>query len=643
MSKIKQKVGQKENFEKYRVKRLSRESIEAEEIFLDSEKLKKSPESEREKLEFPIKRGKVYFLYVLIIVFLLILFVRAMDLQIVKGGYWRDLAEENRIRSYPIKSLRGIITDRNNKPLVANEPGFNLVAIPTDLLKQKDKLSEISSSLAEILKEPKDEIENTLKDNAGLSVPITIKENISRETALVLKSKFAENPAIFVEITSQRNYIDSIYFSHILGYVGKISQEEREKHPDYLIDDYVGKTGLEFYYENILRGSYGEKLVEVDSQGKIQNIFAQKEPSAGTNIALSIDGDLQKKLYDEINHTLKELGLDRAAGVALDPTNGQILALVSFPGFDNDKFIRGFSQKDFDKFIQNPSKPLFNRAISGTYPPGSTIKPLIAAAALNERVVTPNQIINCSGSITIYNQYYPNIFRTYHDWKAHGPTNLSKAIAESCNVYFYTVGGGYGEIEGLGIEKIKQYLKQFGLGEILGIDLPNEAGGLVPDEDWKRKIKSEDWYIGDTYNISIGQGDLLVTPLQMALATAAIANNGTLFRPQIVNKIDDNPVSSQIIRNNIIDKEILDVVKKGMRETIISGTAKQLYDLPVKVAGKTGTAQAPGGKTPHGWFTAFAPYDNPKIVLAILIENGGEGSAVAVPIAKEVLRWYFTR
>jgi len=632
----------REDFEKYRVKGLTKETIEAEEIFLDSAKIKKSPESEKEKIEFPIKKGRVYFIYFSILVLFLALFIRTTDLQIVKGGYWRTLAEENRIRSYPIKSLRGIIADRNNKPLVANELGFNLIAIPTDLLKQKGELAEILSSLAEILEKPKEEIENVLKDNAGLSVPIVVEENISRETALVLESKFAENPAIFVEITTQRNYIDSIYFSHILGYVGKISQEEHEKHPDYPIDDYVGKTGLEFYYENILRGSYGEKLVEVDSQGKIQTIFAQKEPLAGKNITLSVDSDLQKKLYYEINQTLRALGLDKAAGVAIDPTNGQILALVSFPGFDNNKFIQGLSKKDFEKFIQNPSKPLFNRAISGTYPPGSIIKPLIAAAALNERVVTSNQSINCSGSITIYHPYYPNIFYTFRDWKAHGSTNITKAIAESCDVYFYTIGGGYGSIEGLGVGKINRYLKQFGLGEILGIDLPNEAKGLVPDENWKRENKNEDWYIGDTYNISIGQGDLLTTPLQMALATAVIANNGTLFRPQIVNKIDENSVSPQIIRNNIIDKEMLDIIKKGMRETIISGTAKPLYDLPVKVAGKTGTAQAPGGKT-HGWFTAFAPYDNPKIVLLILIENGGEGSAVAVPIAEEVLRWYFSR
>lgn len=632
-----------DDFGKYKVKGLTKETIEAEEIFLDSKKIKESPESEREKLEFPIKKNRVYFLYFLILVLFLILFIRAVDLQIVKGDYWHLLAEENRLRSYPIRAFRGVILDKNNNPLVSNEPTFDLTVVPSDLFKQKDKLSETITLLSEILKEPKENIETLLKENANFSIPIVIKENISRETALILESKFSEDPAISVEIASRRNYIGSSYFSHVLGYVGKINKEEYEKYANYLIDDYIGRDGLELYYEDILRGSYGERIVEVDSQGKIKNIFASKEPRSGKNITLSIDSDLQKELYDGIRRMLLGLTTDRAAGIAIDPNTGKILALVSFPDFDNNKFIQGFSKKDFEKIKKNPSKPLFNRAVSGTYPPGSTIKPLIGAAALKEGVITLNQTINCTGSITVSSKDYPSIFRTFHDWKAHGSTNITKAIAESCNVYFFTIGGGYNNIKGLGIEKISQYLKQFGLGKRLGIDLPGEADGLVPDENWKREAKKEDWYIGDTYNVSIGQGDISVTLLQMALATAIIANKGTLFKPQIVDKIDGNPIPSQIIKDNIIDKEILDVIKRGMREAVTYGSAKQLYDLPVKVAGKTGTAQSPGGKASHGWFTVFAPYENPKIVLTILIENGGEGSVVAVPIAKEILGWYFSR
>lgn len=273
-----------ENFDKYKVKRLSRESIEAEEIFLDSKRLKESVDAEREKFEAPIRKKGVYFLYFLIIIFLLVLFARVVDLQVIKGEYWLSLAEENRIRSYPIKALRGIIYDKNGNPLVSNEPKFDLTVVPADLLKQEENLNEIINDLAEIIEESKENIETLIEKNANFSIPITIKENISRETALILKSKFSENPAVLVEINSQRNYIDGSYFSHILGYLGKISPEEHKKHSDYLIDDYIGKTGLELYYEDILRGYYGEKLVEVDFRGEIKNIFARKESRPGKNL-----------------------------------------------------------------------------------------------------------------------------------------------------------------------------------------------------------------------------------------------------------------------------------------------------------------------------------------------------------------------
>lgn len=285
---------------KYKVKRLSRESIEAEEIFLDSEKLKKSPESEREKMEFPIKKGRVYFVYLLITVFLLILFIRTFNLQVIKGDYWLSMAEENRLRSYPIKALRGIIYDRNNKPLVFNEPRFDVTIIPADLLRQ-EQFVDIIDYLAGIIDTPSEEIEGLIKENGSLSIPITIAEDVSKETTLILESKFYQNPAISIEITSQRNYIDGLYFSHVLGYLGKINKEERKKYPDYLLDDYIGKIGLELYYESVLRGSYGERLIEVDSSGEIKNIFARKESQPGKDLSLSIDKDLQKNLYNEIN------------------------------------------------------------------------------------------------------------------------------------------------------------------------------------------------------------------------------------------------------------------------------------------------------------------------------------------------------
>ncbi len=311
---------------------------------------------------------------------------------------------------------------------------------------------------------------------------------------------------------------------------------------------------------------------------------------------------------------------------------------MSFPNFDNNEFIKGLSPESFDKIIQDKNEPLLNRAIAGQYPSGSTIKPLIAAAALEEGIISPDKQLNCPGQLTLKDKYNPNIFWTFPDWKAHGPVNMNKAIAESCNVYFYTIGGGYGDIEGLGIEKIAKYLKLFGWGQALGIDLPGEMTGLVPSPLWKEETKDEEWYIGDTYNVSIGQGDIGVTPLQLAIATAAIANNGKVFQPQLTENSEPN-----IIRQGFIEEDFLEVVKRGMREAVISGSAKALYDLPVKAAGKTGTAQVSKTKAPHSWFTVFAPYDNPEIVLTILIENGGEGSVTALPVAKEVLSWWFSK
>jgi len=631
-----------QRFNKYKVKRPSRESIEAEEIFLDSKKLKESPDSEREKMEFPIQRGRIYFIYVLIILLLSGILIRTVNLQIVKGEYWQNLAQENRLRSYPIKPLRGIIYDKYGKILARNQPRFALKVIPADLLKQADQFSEIVNDLQQHSDQSREEIEGVIEEHKNLSIPITVLENIPKQTALVLESKFSENPAVLIETIAQREYVQGERFSHILGYLGKINEQEYEQRPRYFLDDWIGKTGLEHEYESVLRGTPGKKLVEVDSQGEIKNVFTKTEPSSGTSIYVSIDSGLQEKLYQEINHMLQRLNTNQAAGIAIDPRNGKVLALVSFPGFDNNEFIQGLSGEKFEQINKDPNKPLFNRAIGGAYPPGSTVKPIIAIGALTEEIIDPNRIINCQGLIKVQNKYYPDLFQIYRDWKAHGPTDLIKAIAQSCNVYFYTIGGGYGDIPGLGVDKISEYLKKFGLGKISGIDLPGEVRGLIPNAEWKQEVKGEKWYLGDTYNISIGQGDTMVTPLQIALAISAIANEGTLFQPQLIQRIDQEIVSPQVLSENLVDQETVELVKQGMREAVISGSARFLYDLPIKVAGKTGTAQAPNNPVPHGWFVGFAPYESPEIVIVVLIENGGGGSAVSIPVVKEVLRWYFS-
>ena len=599
------------NLGKYKVKRKFKEDIEPEEIFLDSKRLKESPEAEREKLEKPIKEKVLKLFFIFTTVLLVLLFVQTFHLQIIKGDYWRNLADENRIRSYPIKALRGIIYDKNKIPLAINIPKLDLVVVPADLAKE----------------EGYEEIKEKVKDNIYLTYPVIIEKDINRERALLLEAEYADIPSISIRKDSWRQY-ESPYFSHILGYLGKINRDELSKE-DYFLDDYIGREGVERFYENLLRGKNGEELVEIDNLGRIQKVLATKEATTGQDLVLSIDADLQKKLYQSLRGMLSSLYTSRGAAIALNPQNGKILALVSFPGFDNN---------DIVKALSSPNQPLFNRAIAGIYPPGSTIKPLIASGILQEGLVVPNEQLYCQGQISLTDKYNPNVFWTFYDWKAHSTVNIYKAIAESCNVYFYTYGGGYKDIEGLGIERIGKYLKLFGWNEALGIDLPGEKTGLIPNLEWKEKVRGEEWYIGDTYNVSIGQGDISVTPLQLAIATAAVANGGRVLEPQLLeNKLP------KILKQDFIDEDFLEAVRRGMREAVIYGSAKYLYDLPVKAAGKTGTAQVSKTKAPHSWFTVFAPYENPEIVLTILIENGGEGSATAVPVAKEVLTWYFNQ
>jgi penicillin-binding protein 2 len=622
--------------DKYKVKRKYRDDIGPEEIFLDSERLRESPEGEREKLEKPIQERVLKLFFGIVILLLFVLLVKSFHLQIVKGGYWQNLANENKIRSYPIRPLRGIIYDKNKNPLAINIPKIDIAVIPADFI-QEQNYEQVIKNLSAQLSKPEEEIMDIIKSHINISYPIIISEDIETEKALVIESEFINFPSIRVIKDNRRQYEDGPAFAHVLGYVDKANENE-VKDKKYLLDDYIGRTGLESIYENILRGTYGQELVEIDSLGRTQKALATKEPVFGNDLVLSIDADLQKKIYQLLKSKLNNINASKAAVVAINPQNGKILAMVSLPSFDSNDFIKGLTQETFNKIFNNKNEPLFNRAVSGTYPPGSTIKPLLASAALQEGVITPKTQINCPGYLNVMDKYNSNVVWTYGDWKAHGTVDIYKAIAESCNVFFYTVGGGYGNIEGLGIERIKKYLNLFNLGKTLGINLPEEKSGFIPSPEWKTKEKKEQWYIGDTYNCSIGQGDIAVTPLQMAIAIATIANGGTIYKPKLLE--NDKP---EIINKNFINKDFIEVVKKGMREVIVSGSARSLMDLPIEVAGKTGTAESLKGKAPHSWFTVFAPYNNPEIVLTILIENGGEGSTTAVPIAKDILGWYFNK
>jgi penicillin-binding protein 2 len=326
----------------------------------------------------------------------------------------------------------------------------------------------------------------------------------------------------------------------------------------------------------------------------------------------------------------------------MNPSNGEILAIVSLPSFDNNHFAQGISQAEYELLIKQPDKPLFNRAVSGEFPSGSTIKPVMSAAALQEGVINENTTIKSVGGIRIGQWFFPDYLAG-----GHGTVDVKKAIANSVNTFFYYIGGGYESFTGLGVDRIEKYFKLFGLGSQTGVDLAGEASGFVPSPAWKEEVKGEKWYIGDTYHISIGQGDLLVTPLQVAAYTSVFANKGKLYRPHFIRQVLTSgdtgfkELKEGPVRENFISDNNINIVREAMRQTVTAGSARRLTSLPATSAGKTGTAQWSTKEKPHAWFTGFAPYENPEVVVTILVEEGGEGHLAAVPIAEEYLQWYF--
>ena len=600
-------------------------------------------EKEDAILETPFKRKSIEIIWILAVLIIVILIVRIFYLDSIRGDYYSNLSKGNRIREIIIKAPRGKIFDKFGMPLAQNTPSVDVVVIPSDLPESLTERQKVAVVLADILGLDKKQIEEIIESQDKNSLkPVLIKENISNDQALIISEKTSGLGGVILEKTAIRNYEESVIFSSIIGYDGKVTKKELEEHPDYLMTDYIGKVGIEKSYEKVLRGQHGARQVEVDSLGNIKKNLGVINPEAGDDLVLNIDEGLQKKIFDGLTSVLEKTGTKTAAAVAIDPRNGGVLALVSLPAYDNNLFARGISSEEYQNIISNEDLPLFNRVINGEYPPGSTLKPAVAAAALSEGTINENTSVNCSGGISVGSWHFG-------DWKTHGGgIDVKKAIAESCDVFFYAVGGGYGDISGLGMDRMKRYETLFGFGNATGVDMPGESTGFIPDEDWKKEKIKEKWYIGDSYHAAIGQGYVTATPLQLANYTAAIANGGTLYSPRVVGKVKKSDGTEEIVwppvaRSNFISRDVLEVVRQGMRQTVESGTAQSLQSLPVVAAGKTGTAQFGTEDKTHAWFISFAPYDNPEIAMAVLVEGGGEGSSLALPVTKDALEWYFNR
>lgn len=567
---------------------------------------------------------------------------RIFYLQVAKGDYYDEIAENNRIKSVVIKAPRGVIKDKNGMVLATNIPSFDVVFIPDELPKDNSDLEVEIKKLSSLIGADNDEIFaviSSAEKNAKESY--LAKENISYETALVLLERFREFSGFYIDKTARREYPKGEIFSQIVGYDGKITKEELIKNPDYLMTDYIGKNGLEYFYEQNLHGQHGQHRMEVDSNGNLKEDLGIINPVAGDELVLSIDAELQEKTAQIAGQILSENSeATGAAVVAIDPRNGKILSLVSLPAYDNNLFADGISVEEYKKLTEDPNKPLLNRAISGEYPPGSTFKPMVASAALEEGIVNENTTVNCSGGISVGSWKFP-------DWKTHGITDIKKAIADSCDVFFYSIGGGWENISGLGIDRIARYAQYFGFGQKTGVDVPSESAGLIPDESWKFKRFGEKWYIGDSYHCSIGQGYILATPLQLANYIAAVANGGTLYRPKFIDKIvhsetkAEEKVQPEVIGRNFVSSKNIEIVRQGMRQTVTEGSGISLNDLKVVTAGKTGTAQFNNNESVHSWYVSFAPYENPEIAMVVLIEGGGEGHSWAVPATKDIYKWYF--
>jgi len=563
----------------------------------------------------------------------------AVKFQVFDYNFFSQLAQDNKYINIPLSSFRGLIYSSDGAVLAKNEENYKLWAISQKLPKG-EKLNDLVKKISSILTIPEDSLFELINKYLNTKSTFLIKENLSQEEIFAL-SNF-KSFGLYVQRNFKRVYPNGEVFSHIIGYIGKVNEKDLSKNKNYSLNDMIGRLGLEEYYEEILRGKPGIVLVERFGDG--EKVI---EPEAGKNIVLTIDSSLQKMLYTELERGLRLIGSKAGIAVAQDPRNGKILALVSIPSFDNNQFIEGLDAKTYQDLLKRKKNPFFNRVISGRFSPGSTIKPLVAIAALEENVIDQFKLINAPGFINIVNPYNPDIIYTFRDWKNHGWVDLRKAIAHSSDIYFYTVGGGFYDVKGLGIRKIIRYFKLFKLDQILGIDLPGEISGFVPTPEWKMKVRNQPWFKGDTFNVSIGQGDLLVTPLWLNSYIGAMGNGGVMYKPFLVDKILDKSgkekgsISPSILLELPFDKKNIKIVKEGMGLAAKEGTAKILKDLPFKVGAKSGTAEVVKGQSTNSWISVFAPYDNPEIVLTVMAESGREGSILPTQIAKKILEQYF--
>ncbi|HBY98993.1 MAG TPA: penicillin-binding protein 2 [Chloroflexi bacterium] len=666
-------------------------------------------------------RARLLLVRLAVLVIFMLLAAQLWRLQILEGGRFSRQADGNRIRVETVNAPRGVMYDRRGRILIRNEPSFQVSLVPAGvpgtvtntLLIELASLLDLpltdAQALAHADKQGRTDEPAPIDASACVDTQtnktfyglrecfnyvssvapyrrIILSESTPREIAFAIRERGPELPGVLVNVESQRHYLYGPLFAHMLGYVAPITQdflERASKRFEYEPNDVVGTAGLEAGAEALVRGRKGHEVVEKDVVGREVRVLQEVPPVPGSNVFLTVDLDLQREVTRILRAGLEKVGSPQGVAILMNPQTGEILAMVSLPSYDDNLFIGGISPADFQQLLDDPHKPLLNLAIGGFgFPPGSIFKLVTAAGALEDGVITRDTTIFDPGSIRLPNKLAPDDRskdQIFVCWKrtGHGDQKIVEAIAHSCDVFFYEVGGGYTNgdqhFEGLGIERLDKWASAFGLGELTSIDLPGESAGLVPTPKWKRLAPhiNESWVTGDTYNMAIGQGYLIVTPLQMLNVTAAVANGGTLYRPQLIYQVQDadghvvSAFEPGVLRHVPVKPEHLATIREGMLGAVEwkDGTA-HYAGLPtgVRIAGKTGTAeycdgyQKPDGswdcrrdkdghQVTHAWFTAFAPYENPEVALIVFVHGNGkdvlEGSEVAAPIAAEILRYYF--
>ncbi|HIJ95222.1 MAG TPA: penicillin-binding protein 2 [Desulfuromonadales bacterium] len=579
--------------------------------------------------------------FVVAFVFLLLV-LRLWHLQILNAEDYQARSENNRLRFVPVAASRGAILDRKGAVIVSNRPSFSLAVIPQEVQDKELLLTQ----LADLLGLDRKEMSENWQKNHGRAkyFPIVLSSNISRDQVEIVEENRLRLPGVEIEMKPVREYSHGVLAAHLLGYIGEISEKELDSAglEEYNPGDYVGKNGIERALERELHGSDGGRQLEVDARGRVLRTISESRPTVGNSIVLTIDMAVQKQAE-------QAFGDQAGAAVAMDVSNGEILAFVSNPGFDPALFSGKLPADIWKGYLEDVRRPLENKALSGQYPPGSTFKVITALAGLQEGTINDATSVNCSGSYSMGTS-------TFKCWnkRGHGTTSLKKSLRESCDVYYYQLG------EKLGVDKIAAAAREFRLGTALGVELQNEKVGLIPTTEWKQKRLGQRWYRGETLPVSIGQGYVLMTPIQLASMIATVANEGTVFRPHLVKKVVDadgktlRETKPEILsKTTAFSKETYRLVKQGLSAVVNepggTGAMARLYD--VRVAGKTGSSQVVKMRDSknstaykfrdHALFVAFAPFENPEIAVAVVVEHGEHGGSAAAPIVGRILRAYF--